>query len=44
MLWLGNIIGSVLVSLVTCGILYFGFKAEENKIAAMQKNNDGNKV
>ncbi|CAM4195418.1 hypothetical protein MKX31_10210 [Bacillus sp. FSL M8-0063] len=31
------IIGSVLGSFATCGLLYFGFRAEENKIAVMQK-------
>lgn len=44
MFWFGIIIGSVLGSFATCGLLYFGFRAEENKIAVMQKNNDGNKV
>lgn len=31
MFWLGSIIGFVLGSFVTCVLLYFGFRAEENK-------------
>ena len=37
MFWLGIIIVSVLCSFATCGLLYFGFRAEENKIVVMQK-------
>jgi len=38
MFWLGIIIGFVSGSFVTCGLLYFGFRAEENERAAMQRN------
>lgn len=44
MFWLGIIIGFVSGSFVTCGLLYFGFRAEENKKADMQKKSDGNKA
>lgn len=37
MFWLGIIIGFVLGSFVTCGLLYFGFRAEEHERAAMQR-------
>ncbi|MGE1033377.1 hypothetical protein ACQGS5_27800 [Bacillus sp. GKis3/1] len=37
MFWIGIIIGFVSGSFVTCGLLYFGFRAEENERAAMQR-------
>ncbi|HEB4954414.1 TPA: hypothetical protein R0D49_004087 [Bacillus cereus] len=37
MFWLGIILGFVLGSFVTCGLLYFGFRAEENKKADIQR-------
>ncbi len=33
MFWLGSILGFVFGSFITCGLLYFGFRAEENKKA-----------
>ncbi|WP_257152530.1 hypothetical protein [Bacillus sp. AFS059628] len=40
MFWLGIIIGFVLVSFVTCGLLYFGCRAEENERAVMQRESE----
>lgn len=37
MFWIEIIIGFVSGSFVTCGLLYFGFRAEENERAAMQR-------
>ncbi|USL15925.1 hypothetical protein [Bacillus thuringiensis] len=37
MFWLGSIIGFVLGSFVTCVLLYFGFRAEENKKENIQR-------
>lgn len=37
MFWLGIIIGFVSGSFVTCGLLYFGFRVEENERTAMQR-------
>lgn len=37
MFWLGSLVGYILGSLVTCGIVYFGFRSEENKKAELHK-------
>lgn len=37
MFWIGIILGFVLGSFVTCGLLYFGFRSEESKKADMQR-------
>ncbi|MHC2834762.1 hypothetical protein [Bacillus sp. F9_6S_D1_P_5] len=37
MFWLGCFLGFIVGSMVTCTLMYFGFRAEENKKAAMQR-------
>lgn len=37
MFWLGCFLGFIVGSMVTCMLMYFGFRAEENKKAAMQR-------
>ncbi|MGH1296406.1 hypothetical protein [Bacillus pretiosus] len=37
MFWLGCFLGFIVGSMVTCMLMYFGCRAEENKKAAMQR-------
>lgn len=37
MFWLGCFLGYIAGSVITCALLYFGFRSEENKKAAMQR-------
>ncbi|WP_193222107.1 hypothetical protein [Bacillus sp. B1-WWTP-T-0.5-Post-4] len=39
MFWLGCLLGYIVGSVITCGLLYFCFRSEENKKADMQKKN-----
>ncbi|WP_242215041.1 hypothetical protein [Bacillus cereus group sp. BfR-BA-01383] len=39
MFWLGCFVGYVVGSFITCGVLYFCFRAEENKKAELHKRN-----
>ncbi|WP_179879760.1 hypothetical protein [Bacillus cereus] len=37
MFWLGCFLGYIVGSVITCALLYFGYRSNENKKADMQK-------
>ncbi|WP_141436554.1 hypothetical protein [Bacillus cereus] len=37
MFWLGCFLGFIVGSIITCALLYFGFRAEENQKADIQR-------
>ncbi|HFK1681865.1 MULTISPECIES: hypothetical protein [unclassified Bacillus (in: firmicutes)] len=37
MFWLGCFLGYIVGSVITCALLYFGYRSHENKKADMQK-------
>ncbi|CKG61061.1 MULTISPECIES: hypothetical protein [Bacillus cereus group] len=37
MFWLGCFLGYIVGSIITCALLYFGYRSNENKKANMQK-------
>ncbi|ARO63540.1 Uncharacterized protein B5E39_1031 [Bacillus cereus] len=37
MFWLGCFLGYIVGSIITCALLYFGYRSNENKKADMQK-------
>lgn len=37
MFWLGCFLGFIVGSIITCALIYFGFRAEENKKADIQR-------
>ncbi|WP_411501391.1 hypothetical protein [Bacillus thuringiensis] len=39
MFWLGSLIGYILGSFVTCGVLYFCYRAAENKKEELHSRN-----
>ena len=40
MFWLGGFLGYVLGSVITCALLYFGYRSHENRKADMQKGKE----
>jgi hypothetical protein len=40
MFWLGCFLGYVLGSVITCALLYFGYRSYENKKADMRKREE----
>ncbi|MEC1967804.1 hypothetical protein P9G36_12290 [Bacillus cereus] len=37
MFWLGCFLGYIVGSIITCALLYFGYRSNENKKSDMQK-------
>ncbi|OUA09855.1 hypothetical protein BK772_07950 [Bacillus thuringiensis serovar finitimus] len=40
MFWLGCFLGYIVGSVITCALLYFGYRSHENKKADMQKGEE----
>jgi len=40
MFWLGCFLGYIVGSVITCALLYFGYRSNENKKADMQKGKE----
>ncbi|ATI58387.1 hypothetical protein C5137_09005 [Bacillus cereus] len=40
MFWLGCFLGYIVGSIITCALLYFGYRSNENKKADMQKGEE----
>ncbi|BCC98053.1 hypothetical protein BC30048_0956 [Bacillus cereus] len=40
MFWLGCFLGYIVGSIITCALLYFGYRSNENKKTDMQKGEE----